>query len=57
MTRRTPHFASKAQVVLECEWCHAGPGEWCKRPNGEVSPWTHQARVRALLELERTGPL
>lgn len=54
---RTPHDSFSPAIALPCSHCEEPGGSYCRRPNGDIAPWTHQARVVALRELERTGPL
>lgn len=53
--RRQPYDATNPAIALACPACDEPGGQFCRRPSGDLAPWTHTARKIALLNLERTS--
>lgn len=50
-----PSEATTGMLRLECGYCHAAPGQWCKTAHGWPSTTLHAARFWAYRDRERGG--
>jgi hypothetical protein len=46
-----PSEATNGMLRLECAYCHAAPGQWCKTAHGWKSGPLHAARFWAYRDL------
>jgi hypothetical protein len=55
MSFTDPTDHERAELLFECDYCSAAPGQWCRVANGETegsrATWLHQSRWQQAYEV------